>query len=1141
MQSTATLREKKKPESKLGGAVPSRTEKPPVENEAMKVIRGELETAVDLLEGRVGPDPLDDTFLILLGRDPPLISREFLKFEKGSEVIPLPPKGEAFRDDLEHYAKKNQGLIEKQLEGEKTKEEPSYIDIQVLEERNIVIITNTRYLPENMRKKASKLATSLKQILSSGNEEHMLTAFSCWEELKFSMEQYSVHKAMAGQAISMNKVEFAEITAEISKTYGAISGEMLDRIATLAEGKSLSQASMLATTPMQKRLEKLQTKAADMQMEEATRTFTGIDAIERIERGIGLGLYSNIEIVIYKQISEELKAALGRVKGFSKTALSRISLEGYDGISGWQKKEVERAIGLVAHLECIAWKVDLSDRVHALKGKVRGARAGMGRIISSQHIPMNQLTVQSRKDMQRLGKRAREHLSYLKSFINHADDLTKEEKGKYSEKIDQMSKDIVKFQVPGEFSSTSKKLTSMLESVEQLLGERHLERIAEDEQNPWNVRTTAYTKLYVLRHSLEIIGASAAIGGAAGGISTRNPAGAWAGAKIGASAGGVIVGFAGAFLTVDAMQRYFSGTGDPEQALEDMRLGATYMLFGLGGGPIAAVSTPIKLLMGGGAALASSVLMYEDIKRGNYWEIPADVAYLAIGAVAFVRVAGGAFRAVRLANPLKSTMVIANSSGVARIAVKAGQKLESISTRALQVGYTPTWIGLNAAFGGLSQWHNISTAIENGNYGIALSYLNRGFAEVTRGMVGFDFALFGVAGSTLKAGAAPVARYFRVAVPAAHARAVNLLSSEGLYERISDLARKAGAKTFQPETNAQILELAFASEGKVSAEYVQVTLGLESRAAASTISTEINTSWRTARRILSKGKAAGKAAWNKVGRNMKQIAKTRAARLAAQGAKGAVLIGAVGYMEFENIESQKLATELNSLINKSEAQFLNYLLASPLPEFGTSQLEMGKIVKAMGLVNSISDDVDDGVHPLALQLELGGDIEKRKRLLLSGAVSLMMEGHDVTDENLSALMSEMGSLFTSTGIELRVHTPVGTLALMGSILLDEGPEKFADAYASISRNAPEEQYLDYIVSSYYCASTLGRSVGWASDVSFGVFQAFVDNDMEGKVLGWSLVRTFQELGGKQHSQEEIIATAKQARWNVTTGAFAREE
>ncbi len=1143
MQSTATLRKKKKPGSKLEGVVASRTEFPPIVSEVTDHTIAELETAVALLEGSIGPDLLDDAYLIILGNEPSLLSKEFLEFKKGSEVIPLPPKGEEIRGYLEMYSKQRQDIMEKQIAGEKTKEEPSFLNIEILEDKGLLIITNTRYIPPGIREKAKNLAPLLEKILSSGNEEQILTAFSCWEELKFSMEQHSYYKARVGTEISRNKVAFAEVTAEISETYGKIAEEMINRLTDLAEGRQISQISTLATSSLQTKLTNLKGKAADMQMESATRKFTGIDAIERIERGIEFGLYSNVEIVMYKQIAGELKAALGRVKGFSKTALDRISLDGYEGLAGWQKKEVERSIGLVAHLECIAWKIDLKDRVSALKGKMPANRnvPSIGRLIASQHIPMNQLTVQSRKEMMLLGKRAKEHFSYLKSFIYHAGDLTKEEKEKYTAKLDQMSKNITKFQLPGEFSTTSKKLTTALEGVEQVLGERHLERVAEDEQNPWNVRTSAYTKLYVLRHSLEIIGATTAIGGVAGGISSRSPAGAWAGAKVGAGAGSLIVAAAGAFVTGDAMYRYFSGTGDLEQAVEDMRLGATYMLFGLGGGPIAAISTPIKLIAGGGAALANTLLMWEDIKRGNYWEIPADVAYMAIGGVAFFRVAGGVLMATRLAKPLKSAMVIVNSSGVARISLKGLKKLETISTRALKVGYTPTWIGLNAAFGGLSQWHNISTAIENGNYGIAFSYLNRGFAEVTRGMVGFDFALFGVAGSTLKAGAAPVARYFRVAVPAAQARAVNLLSAEGLYERVSDLARKAGAKTFQPKTNAQLLELAFASEGRVSAEFVQATLGLESRAAAHTISTEINTSWRLARRILAKGKAAGKIAWNKVGRNMKRIAKTRAARLAAHGAKGAVLIGAVGYMEFENIESRKLATELNNLMNKSEAQFLNYLLASPHPEFGTSQLEMAKVVNAMSLVNSISDDVDDGVHPLALQLELGGDIEKRKRLLLSGAISLMMEGHEVTDENLSSIISEMDSLFTRTGIELKVHTPTGTLALMGSILLQEGPDQFAEAYASMSRNTSEPQYLDYMVSSYYCASTLGRSTNWASDVSFEVFQALIENDMEGKVLGWPLVRTFQALEGRAHSPERIVAAAKRAIWEGRTGAFAREE
>ncbi len=1139
---------KKKKGPGLGEIVFSQTNKPPIDKNVMALAKAGLETAIALLEGRVQADDTDDTYLTL-NRKPPLVSKEFLDFKKGTDVIPLPPKGTRLRDDLEH---------EMRRKIDAAPEDQSFIDIQILESKGIAIITNTYYLPPEMGKVRSKLATQLKKIISSGNEEHILIASGCWEGLKYSLEQQSGQLELAVRANFKGKGEFAQLTRQISNTYGEIATEMGSRIQILAKGENISQADITDTTPMQKKLAKLQIAAANLQREAVLDAFTGIRAIDSIEEGISLGIYSNIEIVIYKQIAGELKATLGRVKGFSRKGLKRIKEEGYSGLAGWQKNDVEHALSLVAQLECIAWKADMKTRINLMKAAARGysSPTSIMRPLTKLYIPTSQLTRKSRAEIKNLAKRAEEHIIYVKSFLNAIDELTPSEKEAYEAKLNALSSKLSKARLPAELKSISNGLTKVLLDAEMILSERYLEKKASDKDNPWNVRTSAYIKLYALNHSLEIIGAGLAVGGIAGGAATRSPAGAWAGAKAGALVGSRIVALAGTFVTAEAMHRYCAGVGDLNQALEDMRLGVTYMAFGLiGGAPVAALSTPVKVIAGGGVAATSGVLLYNDLKRGNYWEIPADVAYLAIGTVAFVRVAGGLFRAVRLSTPLKSSMVIANSSGVAKVALKGLRKVEGITTRALKVGYTPTWIGMNAAFGGFGNWNNISTAIDGGHYGVAFRYLNRGFADMTRGMVGFDFALFGVGGSLAKAGAKPALRlakagaqpalrFFRVSVPAAQAKTVNFLASTGLYERVSRLAQKAGANTFKAQTNSRILELAFASKGKATAGYVQATLNLESRAAARGISTEINSSWRSAKSFLAKGKSAGKAAWRRVGKNMKRAAGSRAARLAARGAQGGVLVGIVGYHEFHNAKNEKRAAELDYLINKQESQFINYLLAAARPDFGTPQLEMLKLVEAMGIINEISNAVDEGTHPLAIQLEMGGDLEQRKKILLSGALALMMNGKKVTDINLTNLLSKMDVLSARTGIKLELDTPIGTMALLGSIALKEGADSFAEAYNSMALGiAPNERFafLDYAAASYYCASSLGRSIDWANDVSFAVFDAFKKNDMEGKVLMWGLVLTFQSLEENSPPLKQIIATAKRADWAARRGGFAVSE
>ena len=151
---------------------------------------------------------------------------------------------------------------------------------------------------------------------------------------------------------SKGKIKAAELLGEISETHGAIALEMAARLRNLAGGRALSETGIFGKTRMEKKLVRLQGQLADMEMTEATNAFTGLEATEKIERGIELGLYSNIEIVMYKQISGQLNAALGEIGGSSKKALERIRLEGYDGLSGRQKKLVEEALSLVAHLEC---------------------------------------------------------------------------------------------------------------------------------------------------------------------------------------------------------------------------------------------------------------------------------------------------------------------------------------------------------------------------------------------------------------------------------------------------------------------------------------------------------------------------------------------------------------------------------------------------------------------------------------------------------------------------------------------------------------------------------------------------------------------------------------------------------------------
>ncbi|MBN2122288.1 hypothetical protein JW721_04515 [Candidatus Micrarchaeota archaeon] len=1124
MSAQATKRKREAPEeSGLTSAVYSKSEtamgESLISGEESALVRSEAARIISQLEGE-GVDITDAGYLLIqkMNVKKGVPSDEFMDGTRLQEVVELPnPK-----EDREHFARKLSEFA--QAQQELPPEERSHIHVEVLEKEGIAIITNTFFLPAPILKKKEEFAQLFRDIEKTGNAESLLCAIGCWSALKASVQKslelsYRVeYYGRAGERrLAMLGEELVSIHREVAK-------ETYSRLKLLSEGTSPDSAaitnSAMRTEELMKKEKRIYSKIEEIQLSALSNRLLGKWAMNRIEAGIKEGYYTQLEVAAYEGVKREIELLSQSMRSLSTAGIQKVLTKGMEGLNSKEKEAFEKLESLVAHLEFIAYKADmheLDERMHKESHEyMQSPRTPLSNYAKLSKMPMSQLAMPNIERVEEISFRAKKHTEMLKKLVGSLEDLTHAEKSKYKKEIDSLAQEL-ETGVLSSLEAASAKADRVLGGIEALLGERVLEKRAADKDNPWNVRASSYVKIYSLRYSLEVIAASAAAGGAIGGFATRSPGGVWAGAKVGAKVGGLIVASAGAFLTGEAMYHYLAGEGNMEQAVEDMRIGSTYLAFGLLGAPMKALSIPVKLATGGGLVASNSLLIYEHLKAGRYWEVPEDVAYVALGSVAFIRTATGVFRAIRLAEPAES-LAIANASGAAKI--KIGTKLAERMVKVHKAGYSPVWVGVNAGFATLGNWGEISESIDKGNYNVALSQLGRGFVDMTRGMVTFEFALAGVAG-----GARGGVRFFSARISSANARAVAILQKTGLFERVSDMAYGAGFEASGTEASARLLQLTFA-EGRVSARYVQEYLGLKSLSEAGKISEAINSDWKLARTLLSKGKKAGKA-WERFSAKVERAAKSRKARFG----KAALLVGAVYYLEKRSVEEQLNAKALEQVITPYEFEFISSAFASANARIKVSEVGQEDFYNAVGIAKEISDEVDAGAGSPSLQF--GMDSQKRLWVLSACAYALLLNGQKATKARISSLASKVHDATQENGISL-VYRPVaqrekggsysthfGSVAMMASMLLRDGVQGFSDAYSYVSAAGEQPpEFLDYAITSMYAASIYDKGYEWGSEAASSVFDATRETP-EHATLGWELLFALGALNSPTPSKREV--------------------
>lgn len=1134
MCAQATRRKKaEQGESALNSAVYSKSEMAQgavmVPAQEAEVARAEVARIAALLEGE-GADPTDEGYLLLqkmnIKRNAP--SEEFIAGTRLQETIELPKP----KEDKGNFTRKLEEFS--QAQGELPPQERSHIHVEVLKKQGIAIITNTFFLPAPILKRKAEFARLFRGIEKAGDASSMLCAIGCWSALKASVQKSlelsyrAEYYARAGESgLAMLGDKLVSIHREVAK-------ETYLRLKLLAKGASpdsreISESAM-RTESLMRQEKRIYSKVEEIQLSALSNRLLGKWAMNRIEAGIKKGYYTQLEVAAYEGIKREIESMSESMRSLSTAGLKKVLAKGMEGLNSREMKIFEKLESMVAHLEFIAYKADM----HELKGQMQmsspeyshSPRTPFSAYAKLGKLPLSQLAMPNIEKVEEVAFRAQKHAGMLKSMVGTLTDLTLAERARYKRELSSLEKEF-NTGVLGSLEAASAKLDALSNGIGALIGERVLEKRAANRDNPWNVRASSYVKIYTLRYSLQVIAASSAAGGVIGGITTRTPGGVWMGMKAGAKMGSLAVASAGAFLSGEAMYRYLAEEGDVEQALEDMRLGSTYLAFGLFGAPLRALSAPVKLVAGGGVAASNSLLAYEHLKAGRYWEVPEDVAYVALGSVAFIRTATGVFRAVKLAEPAEK-LIIANASGAAK--ARLGAKLAETAVKAHKAGYSPLWVGMNAGFAALGNWTEISEAIDKGNYNVALGTLGRGFVEMTRGMVTFEFALAGVAGA-----ARGGVRFFRAGIRAADARAVAILQKTGLFERVSDLASKAGFKASSEEANARLLELTFA-KGTISGRYVQEYLGIKSLKQAREIAQAINSDWKLARTLLNKGRGAAKA-WKRFSAKMEKAAKSRPARLG----KAALLVGAVYYLEKSSVEEQLNAKALEEVITPYEFEFISSAFACANPSIGTSQVEQGEFYEAVGIAKEISDEVEAGAGSPSLQF--GMDPEKRLWVLSACAYALLLNGQKATRAKISALASKVQASAEENGINL-VYRPVGkrkgaaysthfgSVALMASLILREGKQGFSDSYSFVSAYGGQPpEFLDYALTSMYAASVYPKGYEWGAEAALSVFEATRETPGHA-TLGWELLFAFGSLKSPAPSGKELegaFATARRKR------------
>lgn len=1173
-------RKKKEPED-FGTTVPLRTrEHAPsrveegggaAAQELARLGKETLRQVSDLLSGKESYESLAGDNYDLLARlnsEYGFVDDDFLNFKKPVDILPIPSAGYALEqlEDAVLSSGSGNGMI----------------GIEFTPSGQVRLI-NRLFVPPTLlkdKKRAAEIASILRKIASRGTAADVTMALGCWSQLNGALTERYSHRMLSDFHKMRKEEKLSSLEASYASLQGELAAEAYSNLKAISSKAGSGRARYAGTErflEISRKCDRAKRKLDAERARQAADLLLGNRAVSAIERGIKKGLYTELEQVFFARIKEGLSESRKKLSAYlSGETMELLSMEGMDSLSDIERKEFESALDFVAQLEMMAWKTDLlelepelyHEEVFYLPSPAPPPAAVVTLPRTIEVITREEKLSESTKEKRRMiMQKAEAYCDFLASAIKHQlHFLDKKEKAEYVKSISSLREETGKpnprmlYQpdLTGGYGRTPTSLHKVMEemgetmtSLTSLLGEKQLDALASDPRQPLKVRTLSYVKLGLLRYGLGLVLGGAAAGGVVGGIAGRSAVGAGAGAKAGAEAASLVVGLAGAYLTSDALYRYISGKGD-QQAVSDMKLGSTYMAFALMG-PAGKLAAPLKLAAAGGLTASNSLLAYEHIRAGEYMEVPMDVAYVAVGAFAFVRVAGGMFRAVPLrAAVAADEIVVGTSAGISRFALRGAKALGSLSARALKTGYSPAWVATNAVFSGYSNWSEISSALKHGNYSLAQSLLGRGFGEFTRDIVAFDFALSGAWG----AGKAGV-RYFRREIPSAFAKVAKYLEATGLFEDIALRAQQGGVNLASPKlavaTNEVLIDLAFGCEGMVSADYVSArfsAIGQRIRPRhAREIAAEIRERTLEAKQAFSFPESALKRKtrpgfWKRVQTRIDDGMRNRAARLAVRGGRAAVLVGSVAYIEGKGNEARRFG-EVNSWLRRnlstSEAQFVRDIEWGILRDrFSVPQVsQQDELFDAVSLVDSIAVEIEDGTHPLSSRMEVWGkDHDARLRLLFSCALALMMNNRKVTGRSLTSLAGRMLTLehVSNAGgktMPIEGTTHISTLSLLASLVLRDGEEAVSEAYSEVVAGVGEydlPRFMDYGVAALYSSVMLGgsaspvsRAAAWAADNSYAVFSELV-GDESWNPAGWDLPLLFSNLIKSKTPSTELSRT-----------------
>jgi hypothetical protein len=1104
--------------------------------EVDQVKKDELKSAIDFLK-QARSEKKDDSyysFLLDLHINKKYGDREFFDFKSATTIFPLP---------VDKEDQKKLFILEanQRFSG-------SFISINIDKANGIVYIRNNLFVPPEI---SEDLTKTLDKIYKSNNPQAINAAcevlYNTIDFFGFSeLNKQDAQRERGRGLFAFGNAQMADEMATLWNKRGELA---MEKLRALAEGREVSVDLLAKDTSLKEKVDVISQKLGESRFKQQLDCLTGQKAIKRIEAGVEHGIYSAAEESAYRNAKAKLDEILSHFEGENgKLLLSRLSEGGLEGIPEEDKKMLQEAFGTIAFLETIAWKYDILASANGwyLEPQPSGpfpawASKALEKIGESASMGPTRKT--RGPAMLEVGLKMKRYCEMLRDRIDELTDLTPKERRIFKARVDTLLENIEKstikvrgphgkeaeFSTPEKLASFSSDIVQICFDMEVLLSEKYETRKMKNPNLETSTRAASFIKVYTLRNALEIIGASALFGGAVGGLGTRSFQGAVAGAKVGWEVGGLLVGSAAIFNSAEAVSRYYSAPDDEGRqiAINDLRFSATYIPFAISGGAFGAVGGVVgragvmagRVATGAGGAAtagANAFLMWDDIRMGRYLEIPTDVAYVAVGSVAFVRTLRG-FVPVKLSKDLGKTGLVSASGKIFRSAIK--EDIYAIAARPLKAGYSPLWVGVNAGFSlafSLPQVYATLDGMGADGIGIAISHFSNQFSEITRGMVTFDFLLSGLG--------TPI----RIAIAAKDAKYVAALASEGFVEEISQHAAKGGARLATGETKALMLDICFKTRGKVSADYVRETLGMTGENAAeeaSAISSLVNKRWDEVRRGFAGGKAQSEF-WSKFRDRMEDAATARKAAAKHSKAGTVVLLGALAAWELKNVSAKTHDVQLSDLFTEQETDFVNMWLGAADPKGKSPSAKQAALLEAVGTVNSLSAQIDAGDHPLAQELEFEGEESTRKHFLVSCAFAMIMSGKSVEDPALSELAKKAMEAIEELGGDPFVLSADTVFMITHSILRYKGSkEECVKALGTISgEGAP----LEYSAAALYSAARSGRSREWAAFAAGQVSDVFKEEGM--KYSTYELEMVFDKLStGNEHSKKEILDAAEAVR------------